>query len=391
MIFLESFKPKSIEELNAIFEQKLAQYNEQREKDFAEEEILSEEQKEFYKIEETEEKKQEEPSKEIEEPSQMQQEAEEIVENDSTEAEQENAAEEKVQAIEEIPQEDNQEESQEVNELFETEKLAEKEAQMYSKNAAVIDEENNDELPENDDVSDEYEEIKDDEITDNGEDKEEKPVFYFKENAEDLNDEPEQPEENEQDNAPIESKREFDEVKLTRAKDVKAQKKKDKKQKTQTASKNHKAAKTTLNTLVCVALLICVLINSFVFMADMPKRFIANTGLTVCEHTVEGSNVKSGYLLITKKAQTAQGNNIVAALTSDNKTVVDFEQNIPEDAQIYSQAVKIMPKVGSAIKVIRNYWLESVLIELVVVLVFLIARVAISDKKEKTKEDEEDI
>ena len=388
---MESFKPKSIEELNAIFEQKLAQYNEQREKDFAEEEILSEEQKEFYKIEETEEKKQEEPSKEIEEPSQTQQEAEEIVENDSTEAEQESAAEEKVQAIEEIPQEDNQEESQEVNELFETEKLAEKEAQMYSKNAAVIDEENNDELLENDDVSDEYEEIKDDEITDNGEDKEEKPVFYFKENAEDLNDEPEQPEENEQDNAPIESKREFEEVKLTRAKDVKAQKKKDKKQKTQTASKNHKAAKTTLNTLVCAALLICVLINSFVFMADMPKRFIANTGLTVCEHTVEGSNVKSGYLLITKKAQTAQGNNIIAALTSDNKTVVDFEQNIPEDAQIYSQAVKIMPKVGSAIKVIRNYWLESVLIELVVVLVFLIARVAISDKKEKTKADEEDI
>ena len=419
MIIVNSFKPKSIDELNAAFEQKLTEIKLEREKEIAQDDFLSEEQKEFYKVND-DEPEETEPEVEPEEteiqPEYLEEEAEDIPEEEDVEEieeEPEDTAEsdeiEEPEEAAEAPTDENtqSEEPEEVNELFEAERLAQQEAELYEANS-LANEENEEETDEQtEDLTENEAAFEDAEDTEEAfeeeaEEKREAPVFYFKENAQDLsadeNDTVSEPEETAEEQPVFAPKKELEEVKLTRTKDVKAEKRKNKKNKNNEEKeakvktpKNHKTAKTVLNTLISLLVIACVIVNGLIFMADMPKRFIANTGVTICEHTIEGSNVNSGSLLFTKKAQTAEDNKIVVALTKDKKTVVDFKQNIPEDAEIYSKTVKLVPKVGGAIKLVRNYWLESGLVELAVLLVLLIARVAVSDKKEKPETKKKNI
>ena len=405
MINVNSFKPKSIEELNAAFEQKLTEIKQEREKELAQDDILSEEQKEFYRVNDDEPDQNEvevEPEETEIQPEEIDEEAENIPEEEEASQENEDVSEdiieeeseetEEAEEMQEAVEEDytNNEEPEEVNELFEAERLAQEQAELYEanfldnkENAENEPDEQADETAEDEaDIEETAEEAAEEE---KAEEKEKTPVFYFKENAQDLKEEEsDTTTELVKDVQPVfVPKKEFEEVKLTKTKDVRAEKRNNKKNNEEKSHKSHKAAKTILNTIISLVIIACVIINGFVFMADMPKRFIVDTGVTVCEQAVEGSNIKSGSLLFTKRANTAEDNNIVAAITRDKNVIVDFKQNIPEDAEIYSKTVKLVPKVGGAIKLVRNYWFESGLIELALLLVVLIARVAVSDKKEK--------
>ena len=360
-----------------MFEEQLAHYNEQREKELADDNILSQEQKDFYRISDDESEEESEealieeeilPEEEVIE-TELEDEAEEA---EPDEIEQSDEAQE-IEAAED----DNNEDSSEVNELFEAEKLAQQEAAIFVANALAENEakEKAEEAQNSEeDVVDPFEE-KEPEHPD-----EEVPAFYFKQNNEELNEEA--PEQNDVKPQFAEQNKNFEEVKLTRKKDVKIEKKENKNKK---LKKNHRTAKTVFNTLIALAVIVIVFINSVVFMADMPKRFIGGAGITVCEHSIEGSNVKSGSLLIIKKVDDASDSKVVAAVTKDKKTVVDFKQNLPEDAEVYAQTVKLIPRAGGAVKFVRNYWFESGLVELSGLLVLLIIRVALSDKKEKTE------
>lgn len=398
---MNSFKPKSIEELNAAFEQKLTEIKQEREKELAQDDILSEEQKEFYRVNDDEPDQNEvevEPEETEIQPEEIDEEAENIPEEEEASQENEDVSEdiieeeseetEEAEEMQEAVEEDytNNEEPEEVNELFEAERLAQEQAELYEANS-LANKENAENEPDEqaDETAEDEADIEETAEEAAEEEKEKTPVFYFKENAQDLKEEEsDTTTELVKDVQPVfVPKKEFEEVKLTRTKDVRAEKRNNKKNNEEKSHKSHKAAKTILNTIISLVIIACVIINGFVFMADMPKRFIVDTGVTVCEQAVEGSNIKSGSLLFTKRANTAEDNNIVAAITRDKNVIVDFKQNIPEDAEIYSKTVKLVPKVGGAIKLVRNYWFESGLIELALLLVVLIARVAVSDKKEK--------
>lgn len=363
MIVLGSFKPKSIEELNAAFEQKFAQeHAEKMHKDLAPSGcVVSEEQQKFYSdeiIPEPEGTEIKESVSEETQESEMQipcqaENAYDYYQKEEAESDQEchaaDCEESKESTAPNTASEQEQKDlfeaeriSQEQTELFEADNIAKHEAEAMAavsqmQESAKEEKENN---------------------TQNENTKQDDNILFFKK-IEQQEQRPVQPMKIPETAAPEQGEK--------------------------TAKKDHRTVKTVLNTVIAVLAIVCIFINGIVFAADMPRRFVLGYGITVCEQNVEDSNIKKDMLLITKKAQTAPESKVVCALEDNKRIVVDFKQNISKDAQVYSEVLKIIPSAGKFVRNVRTYWLECGCVEAAVLLVFLIARVALSDKKEKNK------
>lgn len=140
---------------------------------------------------------------------------------------------------------------------------------------------------------------------------------------------------------------------------------------------------TVLIVIIAVVSLVTVLLC---VAAAHPNKFLLDRGLAVCSENVAGSNIKSGSLCLTRRASAASADE-VALYKLGSKYAFAFGPSIPEGASTVALATRCVPYMGSFISSVTDMWIVYACSALAATLIILIIRLAAFGAPEETVTD----
>ncbi len=147
-----------------------------------------------------------------------------------------------------------------------------------------------------------------------------------------------------------------------------------------------KGARIFTTVLIVIIAVVSLVTALLCVAAAHPDKFLLDRGLAVCSENVAGSNIKSGSLCLTRRASAASADE-VALYKLGSKYAFAFGSSIPEGASTVALATHCVPYMGSFISSVTNMWIVYACSALAAILIILIIRLAAFGAPEETVTD----
>lgn len=147
-----------------------------------------------------------------------------------------------------------------------------------------------------------------------------------------------------------------------------------------------KGARIFTTVLIVIIAVVSLVTALLCVAAAHPDKFLLDRGLAVCSENVAGSNIKSGSLCLTRRASASSADE-VALYKFGSKYAFAFGSSIPEGASTVALATHCVPYMGSFISSVTDMWIVYACSALAAILIILIIRLAAFGAPEETVTD----